>query len=565
MAIKKKKKKKKKSFGGGSSRSREQSPLRPNHIEKLPPCRHVCPSGNRIREFVTTIAQAERLGKPTEQAFQEAWETYTDTSPFPSVCGRVCPHPCQDDCNRKDLDGAVNINLIERGIGDFGLEKNLPLKMLSEEKRPEKIAVVGGGPSGFTCAYQLARRGYAVTVFESSDKPGGMLRWGIPRYRLPADVLDGEIRKILDLGVELKCDSPIGNDVTVDKLREEYQAVFVSIGAHQGLKLRVEGEEAANVFTGVEFLNRIYHGEKIDVGDDVIVVGGGDTAIDAARMSRRLGAKTTIVYRRTLKEMPAIDEEIEEAEAEGVKIEYLVAPIGFNTEGDRITSMKCIRMELGEPDDSGRRRPVPIEGSEFEIAASTVIPAISQMPDFTGFEELIEGRDWIKVDENGESTKVPGVFAGGDAVSLALVTTAIGQGRRAAEAIDAKFRGVEETPEDENSKKSETPLIRSDRLRLDHYEKKEPAKAASLPPEERLAEMEKEVNLPLSQEQVIEDAQRCMSCGFCFDCEKCWMFCQDQAIDKPMEKGLLYSFKLQNCTGCKKCAEECPCGFIDML
>ena len=561
MVVKKTKKKKKKFGSGfsGASKSREQSPLRPKHAEKEPPCHHVCPSGNRIREFLTTISQAERLGKSTDQAFEEAWEIYTDTSPFPSVCGRVCPHPCESECNRKEHDGSVNINQIERGIGDFGLEKSLKLKTLSDEKRPEKIAVVGGGPGGFSCAYQLARRGYGVTVFEAADKPGGMLRWGIPRYRLPADILDGEIKKILDLGVELKCETRIGTDISLDDLSDQYQAVFVSIGAEKGLKLRVEGEEAENVLSGVEFLNRIHHGETVDVGDDVIVVGGGDTAIDAARICKRLGANVTILYRRTIKEMPAIEEEIEETQEEGITLEYLAAPVGFNTEGSRITSMKCIRMELGEPDDSGRRRPVPIEGSEFEIPASTVIPAISQAPDFTGLESLIEGRDWIKVDEDGKSTKVEGVYAGGDAVNLSLVTTAIGQGRRAAEAIDRKLRG-EEKPNAE-----ELPVVRTDRLRLDHYEKSDPAPAAKLLPEDRLKGLEIEVAVPLSQEQVIKETQRCMSCGYCFDCEKCWLFCQDQAINKPMEKGVIYSFKMENCTGCKKCAEECPCGFIDML
>jgi len=562
MAIKKVKKKKKK-FGAGAfsatSSAREQSPLRPYNVEKKPPCLDICPSGNRIREFLTTIAQAEKFEKTTEQAFEEAWAIYTDTSPFPAVCGRVCPHPCEDNCNRKELDGAVNINKTERAVGDFGLEKNLKLKVLSDEKRPEKIAVVGAGPGGLSCAYQLARRGYAVTVFEAADKPGGMLLWGIPRYRLPADVLDGEIQKILDLGVELKCNTRIGADISLDDLRAEYQAVFVSIGAEKGLKLRVEGEEAENVLSGVEFLNRIHHGETIDVGDDVIVIGGGDTAIDAARICKRLGATVTILYRRTIKEMPAIDEEIEEAQIEGIKLEYLAAPVGFNNDNGRITSMKCIRMELGEPDDSGRRRPVPIEGSEFEIPATTVIPAISQEPDFTGLETLIEGRDWIQVDDHGASTKVDGVYAGGDAISLSIATTAIGHGRRAAESIDRKIQGGE------NPGVVEMPIIMHDKMRLDHYEKAERAQSASLPVEQRLAEMEVEVNLPLAQDQIIEETKRCMSCGYCFNCEKCWLFCQDQAVEKPQKEGDLYTYIMANCTGCKKCAEECPCGFIDML
>jgi NADPH-dependent glutamate synthase beta subunit-like oxidoreductase len=429
--------------------------------------------------------------------------------------------------------------------------------MVTEEKHPEKVAVVGGGPGGFSCAYQLARRGYSVTVFEAADKPGGMLLWGIPRYRLPADIIEKEIQNILDLGVELKCDTRVGKDISFDDVRAEYDAVFVAIGAEKGLKLRVEGEEADNVLAGVEFLNRIHHGETIDVGDNVIVVGGGDTAIDAARICKRLGATVTILYRRTIKEMPAIDEEIEEAQLEGVNLEYLAAPIGFNKDGNKITSMQCIRMELGEPDDSGRRRPVPIEGSEFEIPASTVIPAISQEPDFTGLDSLIEGRDWIKVNDEFASTKVDGVYAGGDATNLALVTDAIGHGRYAAEAIDRKFRGLERPDNGQQ-------IIKTDKMLLDHYAKAERATAATLPVEERFASMDAEANLPLSEEQAIEESKRCMSCGYCMDCEKCWLYCQDQAIDKPMQKGLLYDFKLGNCTGCNKCAEICPCGFIEM-
>ncbi len=557
------KKKKKRGLGSGgfssSSGGRELSPLRPKHVEKQPPCSHGCPNHNRIRKFVTVIAQAERLGKSMDQALEESWNVVTETSPFPAVCGRVCPNPCEDNCNRAEHDTPININRIERAIGDFALQKGLKFKPLTEEKRTEKIAVVGAGPAGLTCAYHLARRGYPVTVYESSDKPGGMLLWGIPRYRLPADILDGEINRILDLGVELKCNVSIGKDISLDDLKSQYKVVFVAIGAHKGLKLRVEGEDADNVISGVGFLNRIHHGEKIDVGKNVIVVGGGDTAIDAARICRRLGADTTILYRRTRNEMPAIKEEIEDALAEGVKLEYLAAPIGFNKDGNRITTMKCIRMELGEPDASGRRRPVPQEGSEFEIPASTVIPAISQAPDFTGFESMIEGRDWFKIDDRGESLKNKGVYAGGDAVNLALAITAIAHGRIAAENIDLSLRGGE-APEKDNR-----PLVKKDRLRLDHFEKKDRAEPATLSLEERLATMDAEVAHPLTEEQLLGESRRCMSCGYCFDCEKCWMFCQDQAIHKPMQKGQIYTFKLENCTGCKKCAEECPCGFIDML
>ncbi|MHC4306430.1 MAG: NAD(P)-binding protein [Planctomycetota bacterium] len=560
MAVKKVKKKKKKfgarTFSGGS---REMSPERPRHVEKKPPCHATCPSGNHIRKFLTTLAQAEHLGKSTDDAFRQAWEIYTDTSPFPSVCGRVCPAPCETECNRKELEGAVGINKVERSIGDYGLEKGLALKRLSAEPKPQKIGVVGAGPSGLSCAYQLARRGYGVTVFEALDKPGGMLRWGIPGYRLPESVLDGEIGKILDLGVELKCGVKIGTDVSIDELQKTYDALYVALGAQQGVTLGVDGEDAPNVFSGVDFLSRFHHGEKLDLGKDVVViiVGGGDTAIDAARICKRLGANVTILYRRTRKEMPAIDEEVDEAINEGITIEFLAAPIGFRKENGLVAAMRAIRMELGEPDASGRRRPVPIEGSEFEIPASAVISAVSQAPDFGGFEALIEGKDWVKVNGEG-ATKVDGIWAGGDVIALDLVTTAVGHGRRAAEAIDRKFTGV---PADEDKRE----VIRGDGMLLDHYTKHGRHDPVALEIEKRMEGMDVEVNLGLSEAETIDEARRCMSCGYCFDCEKCWMYCQDSAIDKPLEKGALYIFKLENCTGCKKCAEVCPCGFIDMV
>jgi NADPH-dependent glutamate synthase beta subunit-like oxidoreductase len=544
-------------FGGGSG-AREQSPMRPRHAEKKPPCRHTCPSGNHIREFLTAIAQAETQGRPPEAALTRAWEIYTDTSPFPAVCGRVCPAPCETECNRKELDGAVSINKVERAIGDHGIAQGLKLRKLSEESRPQKVAVVGGGPSGLSCAYQLARRGYGVTVFESTQKAGGMLRWGIPGYRLPETVLDAEIQKILDVGVTLRCGVKIGRDVLVSELRQQYDAVYVALGAQQGVTLGVEGEDAPNIFSGVDFLSRFHHGEKLELGKDVVViiVGGGDTAIDAARICRRLGANVTILYRRTRQEMPAIPEEVDEALREGVQIEFLAAPVGFRKEGDRVVAMRAIRMELGEPDASGRRRPVPIQGSEFEIPASAVISAISQAPDFTGFEQLVNGTQWITVNDEG-ATNTDGIWAGGDVTRLDLVTTAVGHGRRAAEAIDRRFTG--QAPVEDRM-----DVIRTDRMLLDHYQKVARHEPAALDVDQRLTTVDREVNLGLTADQVVLESRRCMSCGYCMDCEKCWMYCQDQAIEKPMQRGVVYGWKLQNCTGCSKCAEICPCGYIEM-
>jgi len=557
-------KKKKKAIGNRSYSSgggaREQSPLRPRHIEKKPPCSHTCPSGNSIRGFITTIAQAEKLGKTAEKALEEAWYIYTNTSPFPSVCGRVCPAPCETGCNRKDLDEAVSINKIERSIGDYGIANNLPLRRLSEEKKDQKVAVIGGGPAGVSAAYQLSRRGYGVKIFEAMDKAGGMLRWGIPGYRLPEGVLDAEIQKVLELGVEIQYGVKIGKDITLDQLKADYNAIFVGLGAQQGISLGVDGEDAPNVFSGVDFLNRFHHGEQLDLGMDVvaIVVGGGDTAIDAARICKRLGANVTVLYRRTREEMPAIKQEIDEALEEGIRIEFLAAPVGFK-KGDNglVNAMTAIRMELGEPDSSGRRRPVKIEGSEFDIPASAIISAVSQEPDFTGFETLIEvpGRDWIKVDADFRTTEDK-IWAGGDVTNLALVTDAVGHGRKAAEDIHRSLSGA---PREEDHRK----VVTSEMMVLSHYEKVAREVPQHLDPSERM-DLETEVNQGYTSEQLLKEANRCMSCGYCMDCEKCWMYCSDAAIVKPQGSPFPYKWKLENCTGCSKCAEICPCGFIEM-
>jgi len=265
MAKMMKKKKKGLGGGGGGGKGREESPLRPYYVRKTPPCTFTCPSAEDIRAYLTWIGQAEKYGRKSEEGIQKAWEIITDKNPFPSTMGRVCPHPCETECNRVKLDGAVNINAMERFVGDYGIENNIPLTKLSDESRSEKVAVVGGGPAGLSCAYQLARRGYQVTVFEAFEKAGGMLRYGIPTYRLPDDILDGEIKKITDLGVDLKTGVRIGQDVTMEQLRSDYQAVYIGIGAHMGWELGVPGEDATNVMTGAAYLHLVNKGTPPEI------------------------------------------------------------------------------------------------------------------------------------------------------------------------------------------------------------------------------------------------------------------------------------------------------------
>ncbi|MBI5533814.1 MAG: FAD-dependent oxidoreductase [Deltaproteobacteria bacterium] len=561
MALVLKEKKKLVSRGGasGGTRGGDTSPLRPKQVPKTPPCIHACPNHNNVRGAITTIAQTEAYGRTYDDSFKLAWESITDTNPLPATCGRVCPHPCEKECNRAGMEGSVSVNAIERAIGDYGIEHDLKLTRVGDASWPERVAVIGSGPAGLSCAYQLARRGYPVEVFESFSQPGGMLRYGIPKYRLPPAILEREIDRILGLGVVFKLNTIVGKDISYTDLKKDFAAVFVGIGAHKGKALGVDGEDATNVFTATRFLNAVNSGTSVEVGDKVLVVGGGDAAIDAARVSRRLGADVTIVYRRTIQEMPAIEQEIRGAEEEGVKFEFLVMPLGISKQGDRAVSMRLQRTQLGEPDASGRRRPVPIPGSEFELACTTIVAAISQEPEFNGFEELRTGKDWIKVDDRGQ-TPVEKVWAGGDVLDLGLVTIAIQQGRAAAATIHEHLRGLPHERQDE------TPVIRREKMYTAYFEPKpRTAEPPALPVQDRFANPDREVAAGLTREQVIEEAKRCMSCGQCFECGSCWTLCSDNAVVKPLVKGQPYAFKLDFCQGCKKCAEQCPCGYVEMF
>jgi NADPH-dependent glutamate synthase beta subunit-like oxidoreductase/Pyruvate/2-oxoacid:ferredoxin oxidoreductase delta subunit len=533
------------------SKKPEISPLRPRYAEKTPPCVLHCPIGTDIRGWVTAIAQAEAYNRTCEEALHLAWQKITDLNPFPAVCGRVCPYPCESACNRKDKDGAVAINAMERFVGDSGIANGWQLTRISEEKKPERIAIVGSGPAGLSCAYQLSRRGYPVTVFEAFRQPGGMLRYGIPRYRLPREILDSEIKKILDLGVELQCSFVVGKDISLEQLRQEHKAIFVGIGAHKGLRMGVPGEDAINVLTGTEFLNRANSGDEVRVGAEVVVIGGGDTAIDAARVCRRLGAEVTVLYRRTRAEMPAITREIDAALEEGVAIGFLTAPLAVLCDHGTARGVRCIRMELGEPDKSGRPTPTPIPGSEFEIEASTIIAAISQEPDLDRIPELRD-KPGLAADEWGATGKT-GIYAGGDDLELALVATAIHQGRLAAQAIDAHLRGrdLQKPPACPDANK----VISDWHMDADRHER------PHIPVDQR--DMNTEVESGLQQDDVVEEAKRCMSCGMCMDCETCWMYCTNNCFVR-LPKGEHYSIKMDLCNGCKKCADGCPTGYLEL-
>jgi NADPH-dependent glutamate synthase beta subunit-like oxidoreductase len=552
--------------GGGVSAQR------PQQVEKVAPCMARCPAGNDVRTWLNTISQHTKTGKSLDDALDAAFQALAAVNPLPSVLGRVCPHPCEGECNRKEKDERVGINSVERFLGDWALERKLPLPTLAAPgSQPERVAVVGAGPAGLSCAYHLARRGYRVTVFEALPEPGGMLRYGIPDYRLPREVLDGEVKRIAALGVEFRCGTRVGEGVSFEALQEDHAAVFVAIGAHQGKKIRVDGEDGPGVYTGTGFLRQVAMGTPPPIGRRVAVIGGGDTAVDAARVSRRLpvdaadvakklGADVTLFYRRTRTEMPAIEEEVAGAVEEDVKIEYLAAPARIvRDDAGKVAKLVIERMKLGEPDASGRRAPVPT-GELVDHPCDTVITAVSQEPEFASLGGSLAGVRWLEADAWGR-TSLPKVWTGGDDMGLALATTAVGHGRRAAESIRAALRG------EEPKGRADAPAIGPSRLKLDFYEAKPRTVRGHLDPAARLAQPHAEIDLGITKEQVLAESSRCLSCGSCFGCERCWMYCTPSCFSKVAAPapGTYFKVKLDTCDGCRKCADECPCGFLDMV
>lgn len=535
--------------GAVSGGERAASSLRPVLVQKTPACIKACPNHHDIRAVLTTIAQAEARGKSQEAAFQEAFDILADGNPLPAASSRACPHQCEAQCSRTHLDGSVSINALERFLGDFALERNLPLRSLTDERHPEQVAVVGSGPGALSCAYQLARRGYPVTVFEAFPRLGGMLRYGVPSHRLPRHILDAEIDRLLALGIQARCSTAIGKDVMYEDLRQQFAAIFVGIRAATGPRLGLPGEDAPNVLSALEFLHRVNTGEAPQVGGSVVVVGGGEVAVDAARVAVRLGARTTLLSRRTVEDMPATRDEVEEAQREGVRIECPATPSSLVMEGARATGLACLRVEADRPDAVG--------GSEFILGADTIIVAAKPERDYTGLTALRDASGHIPASDLGE-TAVPNTFIAGDDLDLGIVSTAIFRGRRAAETIHARFRELTLEPP------AAPPVVAHDRMRLDYYPKQPRTAGATVPVEERLASPEREASLPFSAAEAVAEAKRCLSCGLCFACDTCWQYCQDQAIQKPVEKGSPYRIKLEFCTGCKKCAEQCPCGYIEM-
>ena len=542
---------------------------RPFYEDKTSPCNAACPAGNDIVSFILKITQGD---------FEGAWDLIREENPFPGICGRVCFHPCEQKCNRDSFDEPIAIHALERFVADFA--SHLPgqkIRPLKKEKRSrkgrERIAIVGAGPAGMSCAYHLARLHYDVTVFESLPFAGGVLRTGIPSYRLPREVLDRELAAVEALGVKVKVGVPIGEEMEIKDLKG-YGALFIATGAHQSRRLHISGERSRNVSNGLEFLKAINLGGETEIGQRVAITGGGNTATDVARALIRLGKEPTILYRRSREEMPAFDEEVIEALDEGVEIKFLVNPIRIRDEKG-IKRLECLRMKLAEKDETGRRRAVPVPDSQFILEADHVIIAAGEEIDVSFLPRGIKKKEGIVLTRTGGKTTANGIFAGGDFASRErTVAHAIGSGKRSALAMDCYLRGEDPEKVLQSLLVGDGPsisifpyfhpggpprnshVVTFEELNLDYFEKAKRMEEVKYPLPERTKGFF-EVTPSLSERTALEEAGRCFNCGTCTECETCYTFCPEASILKGI-KTLSHQVDYDFCKGCGICFIECP-------
>ena len=513
---------------------------RPIYLDMLPPCNAGCPAGENIQEWLRLIKAGQH---------EAAWRQLTADNPFPAIHGRVCYHPCETACNRKDLDAAVSIHSVERYLGDLALERGWRFETPSRDSG-RRVLIIGAGPSGLSAAYHLRRLGHEVEIHDSADAPGGMMRYGIPEYRLPRDVLDAEVARITDMGVVIRNNTPV-TDLLATQVAGRFDAVFVAIGAHLSKRVDIPSADATRMVDAVSFLRDVAKGERPAIGRRVAVYGGGNTAMDAARVARRLGAEeSVIVYRRTVEQMPAHTEERESAEQEGVRMNWLRT----------ITEMgeEDLTVEIMELDEEGRAHGT---GRFEKLAADTVILAVGQEAD-TGFLHAIPGmifdRDVVRVDPDTLMTNVPGIFAGGDMVpSERTVTVGVGHGKKAARCID-KWLNLDVAPRDPKH-----PLVHLDQMNLWYFGGHTRRVQAEQAPETRVSDFG-EIVAGLSPKEAEFEARRCLSCGNCFECDGCYGACPEDAVIK-LGPGNRYRFDYERCTGCATCYEQCPVHAIEMI
>jgi formate dehydrogenase beta subunit len=520
---------------------RGAGPVRWQHpawVDQLPPCNHACPAGEDIQGWLAQARDGE---------FEAAWRLLVADNPLPGIHGRACYHPCETSCNRKDLDEPVAIHAVERFLGDLAREKGW-----REEPGPEtgkKVLIVGAGPAGLSCAWHLRRMGHAVEIRDSSPEPGGMLHYGIPAYRLPRTELLGEIERIAEIGAKLKMNTAV-EDVVGDMEAGSFDAAFIAIGTHVGNHLDIPAADGRQMVDAVSMLEQVEKGNAPELGRVVAVVGGGNTAMDAARVARRLGAEEAIlVYRRDRAHMRADPYEADEAFLEGVKAKWLTVPTRFSKEG--VTVERISLGEDGSLNPTGEFETLPVDALVLALGQHADVGFLRQVP---GIE--IDTSDTVAVDAQ-LMTGHPGIFAGGDLIGgLMTMTAATGHGKKAARAVDAWLRGgvYEPAPKHE--------IIAFDKLNLPLYLDAGRARPSELPAEARTGFAE--VVAGIDAHQAGYESDRCLSCGNCFECDNCLAACPEQAIAK-VTGDPKYEVDLNLCTGCAVCFDQCPCHAIEMV
>lgn len=519
------------------------------------PCKAACPNNVPVQAYIQKVAKGD---------FKAAYELIMSKNPLQSVCAWVCNHPCEEQCTRGEIGTPVPIKDIKKFVLEYGKKAGWKPELIANEKKQEKVAVIGSGPAGLSCAYNLALAGYSVTVFEKENYLGGMLRYALPKFRMNHEVLDEEIEMLKTLGVEFVTGKALGKDISIQSLKEEkgYSAVFMGIGAQDGQKLNVPGEEANGVISAVAFLKDVYDGKITEVGKRVVVVGGGFTAVDAARTAKRLGAEEVyITYRRTKDEMPATQDEITEAEEEGVKIMYLVSPKKVITEDDSVVGIRMVNQVLGEKDSSNRRKPEQVNYAEFILPCDMVISAIGQKPASDSVMEVeVDKYGMVMCNADTCSTNMEGVYAGGDANSVASVITAIASGRRSACSIDkllAKDKAVLEY-EPEYPVVSKEVVLR----RTGYFKDSEKINLNVMDGKTRVTNFSTYTRT-LTEEEAVAEAKRCLNCGCGEGCGLCASICSEFAIHK--KENDTWEIDPEECAACGMCFNRCPNNNIEMI
>jgi NADPH-dependent glutamate synthase beta subunit-like oxidoreductase/Pyruvate/2-oxoacid:ferredoxin oxidoreductase delta subunit len=604
----------------------------PTYVHRTPPCQGSCPSGEDIRGWLQIVRGIEK--PPADMPWQEyAFRRSTDANPFPSIMGRVCPAPCQDGCNRNEVEDYVGINSVEQFIGDQALAAKLSFAK-PEKESGKQVAIIGGGVAGIAAAYQLRRLGHGATIFDEREELGGMTRYGIPGYRMPRDVMDGEIQRILDMGVATRMQTRVGRDISFEQLEQDYDAILLAIGAQQGRTLNVPGGDAPNCVSGVAFLAAFNEGRMQQTANKVVVIGGGDTAMDVVSVARRLGhinsphegdrpeavirdltahdvattakrdgSEVLLIYRRPIEAMPAAEHERITAKKEGITLRGSLAPrelvIG---EDGRATALRVIEVEWADGKMTEK------EGSEFDIECDLIVPAVGQSGDMTGLEAFDNGRGLVDADKFYQVPDKPGYFVCGDIVRPHLLTTAIGQAAVAVDSIDRylsneefdrrpkvdvhhfnlldKLRETELSPEAYDhhqdwgtdasgyavhnyEDRSRQEIIPHDMLYLGHfpYTARNKREETGVGADEVLGHFEERFR-GLDEEHVRAEAERCMSCGMCFECDNCVIYCPQDAVKRTPKDistmGRYVYTDYDRCIGCHICAEVCPTGYINM-